>query len=1644
MTPANKKSLLDKMKSFFDYAAGGNYGIASVAKKDAAFKSKLAGIDSFVYHFDCENTVADGKENPFWTYVVSGNILLCCHNLKEWNKTPSGAAKKIPLISWSSSPLPAGFSADDLPPSLRSDLDRSVGPATDVVVEQPDTNREELQPVAGVNAASSSSSAQSDSSSVTGDEFSAPHLPCPSPFPPTLEQYLGKDLRLWISQEKKFKAAFKKAIRVTFDWEFLSAPEFQSMDDRTKLDVYSAVVGSAGYFAQKLGLMCSDPLIRAAIQQVDRIIYTLCPRNSVTEDENYFRIWLEDADLKVLLNMDKRKSNFTYLEEKINMVLDLRLASAKRDWEASKENLHSQLASVLQKRVPIEVDFAFASHPLLDAMQPEPYFDMVASLWRMRIPDVMTHLSTVAATDVLYLQKFQEKITQLVISYDANNSIAERSSFMAPHCSVTLTPEGALVIRSNIESREIGFLDLDRRLERMFNIITVQAKRDSQEHLRRSEKELQQYVGKHIPIDVDFDNFANTEQFMEVSQGYPMQQANMMATLYTKHIYWWLTAVGEEVVSLAGVCATIPEFKKFINERVTRIVTTYDPNSSIGMGISESDPGSHFAVELIGSELRCSINLVQWESFLENAGKKLVLLIAALNEIDKQKDNVTKAEKSFVNALGKPVSLTVDWNSWVKHNDFLALGVPKMKEVINQISHFSDSVVAPYINIKKYQHEDNLVNTTEEDTSSVLSAVLNGILRMFQHPISKKAFMDKISRIDVTQGPESASIVKDELRVNVDFRGGVSVCSYKLMYSYEWALDTTFPTYKALAIEKIAEHQKNIFSAASVQIDWDDLLQEEKFNHSGPVGSLLIIQNLCNMAKHLCLEFKRLAAHPLGAELIKSKIHNIVLNYSMSPITTPERNAGGILSVKGTSLHIKVDEKAVLAALSFNFQDAVRFQYGTLVQEAIYDGKAEVMRLRGKLEFALGRALPVDIDFAWTEHASFRNLIYTDQYHSVLHVQTKLLRALVERSDGILSLINHPTGIPKDSINKEIEKLSIVVAPEKFKGTELPRAYGENPVNVNQRSIHDEYADGPTSIGELSKRGGSLKFEIPLQDVYISSIAVDWKDRILDVFDLIVAIGQCESEPTFRAHCAAIASAVGSNIPINFNQDVYTKKPEFLRMKPDVRTQLVKETYTTLIEKVFLGDYGLTGKFGLAEFAESRAHIQKSIKSINIVVEHGTTQHNAITLKQDAIYATFNSELLLKKEVSPGGPALETALGLRRLKEDAVFKEGSGVASTNCGPFARELGASPAFVIDWETLRSHSGFKNTTDILEYVKVARTFTNLFESLLVSHSSSSLISFIKAFQPLKAAIASNITKFVLRASGSSSDLVIPQRDGSTIFLDVPFEHFDAISAGTHLDHYKERILDFFGLTLAAVQHERNAQFQATGNQVRAALNKNITIAVRDWDFTQTPAFTKYTPTERYDMLTFLHTELANTLLEGENGFTGLCFFSSIAETLRNNINSIEIVVGSGSTPITIANGVCTFFYSVEDLHKKNVVGGYHHVEDTLKLRESILAEVIKEQNKHISDACNDKLKTTVNVDWSSLKTDKYEYVREVREAADLVIWAFVGESLDRFGYWSVYFMCQRSSDVKKAVKSGPGFKIVFGPGTSNVGKSKTLFS
>jgi hypothetical protein len=62
---------------------------------------------------------------------------VCQLNFSKWTDSPYYAADKLKLLSWSSVPLPDHCAIGVLPSGLLTELERVVGPAANVVVEEP-------------------------------------------------------------------------------------------------------------------------------------------------------------------------------------------------------------------------------------------------------------------------------------------------------------------------------------------------------------------------------------------------------------------------------------------------------------------------------------------------------------------------------------------------------------------------------------------------------------------------------------------------------------------------------------------------------------------------------------------------------------------------------------------------------------------------------------------------------------------------------------------------------------------------------------------------------------------------------------------------------------------------------------------------------------------------------------------------------------------------------------------------------------------------------------------------------------------------------------------------------------------------------------------------------------------------------------------------------------------------------------------------------------------------------------------------------------------------------------------------------------------------------------------------------------------
>jgi len=739
-----------------------------------------------------------------------------------------------------------------------------------------------------------------------------------------------------------------------------------------------------------------------------------------------------------------------------------------------------------------------------------------------------------------------------------------------------------------------------------------------------------------------------------------------------------------------------------------------------------------------------------------------------------------------------------------------------------------------------------------------------------------------------------------------------------------------------------------------------------------------------------------------------------------TPVIKSEKLKEYLFEIQGTTIQIVVDEATLTSCLKSCFKDRVRFEYGLLVPEAVHDATSEASRLQKRVEDILGRSFPMSLDLGWTEHSNFRSLSYSEQYNAVFYVLTKFLHTAVEKEGGIISLLQHPTGAPREVIAKEITELKIFV--DSGKGTEILKSYNGTPINIQDPKPQ---GNGPTNVGGLSKANGVFTYTLPLDQIYFSGIAVDWKDRVLDLFNLIVAIACKEEEATYQSHLGTLTSALGKNISVDIQYDTFTREPGFTELPPADRTLIVKNLLTNVFTKVFFGDYGLTG---LCEFSETRQALQ-AINSIEINIDTtakaASSQGPAGTFSSGILSFVFPIASVRSNEVGPCGTEVEKLLKLRTIKEDAVFAEGTAKAEAECNSFHSVLGKKVTFAINWESLRKDQKFVHTTDIVAYVKLARVFAKILPHILLQ-SQSSIRCLVSDNEPLKDALVRLDT--YLLSVGPTHNYVLPKLNGSTLEFIVDSSKINDVATATTFPDFKELLLDLFDLVVPTAQHETRSTFESSVSKVSKSLGSSLPVTV-DWSFTKSPQFLSCSAPLRFLTVSNLQTTVTESLLLGNSGFTGtlgLCEFSEVVGAINQSIKAIAITISGSRQSVEVNGGVCEVKFSLENLQGGNVSGIHEYLEKCLNLRPIKEAAVRNEQDRVIASSCT--LPCPVVIDWSTLKTST-DYVSETRTASKLVQWVIMQSGGSGWGNYSVSSMCKESSKVAAALKGLQHLKIQF---------------
>eukprot|EP01128_Nolandella_sp_AFSM9_P006415 TRINITY_DN3297_c0_g1_i1.p1 TRINITY_DN3297_c0_g1~~TRINITY_DN3297_c0_g1_i1.p1 ORF type:complete len:2515 (-),score=681.68 TRINITY_DN3297_c0_g1_i1:154-6999(-) len=1704
--------------------------VSKHADNESSFKSLLAGLNRVVMRYDVEDEIDDehGSYSHYSLEINSDNSFLISINFGKWRDSCYGVEDKLKSFSSPKTPVSVPV-VTGLPTALIARMDAAVGPVGDVSPQTPGNPTPIAAPTtplvvaapaptptpAGVaptvatptpsRPAPVSAAVPTPTPAVAGDL--PPHLPIPQH--PLIDEYYGKNNKTWVSREKEYKKNFKKLIRLTVDWGFLTHPKFLKLKEneqkdavRRLLDHLNSIVGSS---SDALGAWCaSDKMVRETVQErIDRVIISYDPESKVRSklgDSNYckdYEITLNDEDktLTIIKNL-KTYNDTTYrAKTKFDLIFRLRVAMGIRDYAKDIKQCEKDLKSKCGKLIPVIVDWEqFVAHPkFLERKEYSEVTDMIRRL--------VSHLSSVLTgsdsigemcKDAVIKEAVQEKIDEFHFSYDPESKIKSKvgDSNYCGNYEVTLENK-IMVCRYNLKSYSDTIYRMQTKVDPLLDMRAAQGQRDAEKYLKELQKPMKSCLKKDIPFEVDW-SFTEHPKFLAYGKNNKLTELTNIMNRVESHMQAAFSSGSDSIVSWLNH-DDHKHMKQLAAEVIDKVVFTYDPESKVKSIVGDSNYGKDYAISLEDGVLKMVKNLSAWSDSTYRCSTKFLPII----EVEEKKKSLETscldpARALLSSTIGTTILLEVDWNKWTLAEDFLAKSVGDRLAILDHIAQWSGSVQE--WNEASHDHLNSklvVLDTSTSDRENIVDALVNSVTRTCQHQLAKSAFADQVTRFLITTDTSQVQIdpfLRSSDKSVVFSWDRSSIYSYpqlstlKWKFSFEKQLGVHLAVYRDLGERKLLEATADYTSALGktipISLNFDAIYARNTYVSAAVKDTAVIIKKLTDtLPKRIFPELVKFAQHPINKNCLDTEINQISVIYNYDDAAPSDEIN---VTKKDTTLQITLAQSTIDRANRYEYAARIEFEYLTIMKKALFDTKAAHDTKQAGLNESFGKPMELKVDFgSYHNDKKFTTMSYVEQYRVTEILYNDFLDVLVTQPvHGLIPIGQHPTGVPKQSIGSKINSIVFSVDCAKSaaptlrhhqlggilsgsppSGRPMPAVPGRPPAALSPRrggappppppggrrggapppappsrgrSLPSTPATAPasavgaipTNSGVLAIKGDVLSITFTLQEVLTLPKSSGWKERILDLFLLVIKIARKETEKEYAGYVKEIATALKlPSLKIDVNWDDFVRHPNFEKLGPLERTALVKTFCTTIVKTAFLSPFdswkkpespspsfkivgdqpavpewtqkqpGLVAR--LCEFEPTRAALASSFQNILVKIDPtNTATTNSVAVVNGVLVLTITLESVRTLNFWGCGPALEDYLKLRPTRHDAVITEVAALIAKEASPLSTAIGAPVTVTVDWDSL------KQIPDVVQsrhYVETTRNYGPLPQNILTNAKfEHNLLDMIQKNPHLKKAFAERVKDVRFRFVPSATDYIRPTFKGSTLFYTVAFPSIDRIKGELAILHLKPWTTDEFDLVVETARHETQAIFDATNSAVNASFKGNVSTSV-NWDsFRKTPQFLAYSPWDRNTIVKNIMTTICQEALLGDLGFTGklgLHEFPAASAVLNDKIASIVIEVVPTELPalqtVSVEAGVCKISFNLKNVFENTAEGVHGIVEDCLQLRPLKRAELTAECDAKLSADCK-VLPCAVSIDWNSFlhTAERVKFVKMARDVTTFV--------------------------------------------------------
>jgi len=1000
-----------------------------------------------------------------------------------------------------------------------------------------------------------------------------------------------------------------------------------------------------------------DDTVRAVLaERVGLILMAFDPSDGVRDSDGkpYYSLALGPADrtMRVTINMGSAAEQPNDVKEKLNRLLDLRTAQNVAGAAKAARSCENMLNNKVQptERIPVRMDLARLAES--DALRRTS--DRDKDTWFRRfLAIVKEHVASadglggMAESNSVVQEAVRAQVAAVSVTVCPDSTVRSDigSGTYSQTWAIELDCESAVLhFRYNYTDFR-AFTGIEEKVDFALDVVARKAGLASQRALQSYGKRLESKLGLRAPVAVDWGSFAYHPAYRRLDVPAQRKACDRLVNMTDSLLgHQGALAVGERgwpggiigvVLSWGNKRTPDQSAVQSSTKRHVRLVTVaYDPEEpKQGFAATLSDAGVLALQVSFGKR-----DLERWDA--DTTLRSCLGNRAARDAADVR---TAKCEEQVRASVGSGAATTVSiaWDEFLGQPALLAMSDESQRD-----------------------HITGLATHLEWVTEIVARAVA--------HPVAKGALRDCLDvvtiRCDPDGSPLAYSFDKGVFTITVSVPGMVCARRAKKNAPRETKLLTTLRlrflvgchlTYeRAVGEAFLKQHADNAAAlckipSLSITLNWS-LMEEEWFRNMTPEDQAQMFATLCDVFPRRLAgrDLVAVCGHPIGARCVADNIKAVDISCTAG--------SGGHAAITAT-------DRGLLATVAYGgtaevaegrYKEKIEFAYDLVVAIAADNAVPLHEDLQASIAAPLGRPFPLAIPLDFTKTDVFRALPPPEMADivTILHRLPPLVGAAgsaEEQDTGLLGALCHA-----DVVDRLVGKL-----------------------HIESAEVQVDVTDQVAAPGRWSIVGSKIVFSVSLCHAMAMDSQQDWRQRALDLLDLVETVAILETRDTReRTVDCQLQRALGTVVPISLNWPAYKAEPDYRSKSARDRFRIASHLQTYVLQSLFIGNAGITGGRGLAEFSETVAAFLARVKQIAVQPSGPRCALDGDTLRI-AVSTDAAQQCSLgdgKGSVSGIFASVEAELGLRVVREAAAVARARARVERGCA------GVGVPCEVDWD------------------------------------------------------------------------------------------------------------------------------------------------------------------------------------------------------------------------------------------------------------------------------------------------------------------------------------------------------------------------